>query len=78
MKDSSTIIPVLVKCHGLKISLCTLRRFLRRANLFRERKQSPLLDIVILIQHELEGSDYCIGYTAMRQRCIRNGLMTHY
>ena len=27
------------------------------------------------IQHELDGSGSCICYRAMRQRCIRNGLM---
>ena len=38
-------------------------------------KQSPLLDVMTFIQHELEGSGSCIGYSAMHQRCIRNGSM---
>ena len=61
--------------YGTKSSLCTMHRFLRRGNFYRMGKQSPLLDIVTFIQHELEGSGSCISYTAMHQRCIRNGLM---
>ena len=34
-----------------------------------------MLDIDTLIRHELEGSNSSIGYIAMHQRCIRNGLM---
>ena len=49
--------------------------FLRRVNFYWKGKQSPLLDIVTFIQHELEGSDSCIGYRAIHQRCIKNGLM---
>ena len=64
------IIALLKNCHGIKISLRTLHRCLRRKG-----KQSPLLDIVKFIQHELEGSGSCIGYRAMYKRCIRNGLM---
>ena len=61
--------------HGIKVSLRMLHRFLRWANFYRKVKQSPLLDIVIFIQYELEGCGSCISYRAMHQRCIRNGLM---
>ena len=69
------IIALLKNRHGIKISLLTLLCCLRRANFYRKGKQSPSLDIVTFIQHELEGSGSCIGYRAMYQRCIRNGLM---
>ena len=69
------IIALLKNRHGIKISLRTLHRCLRRANFYRKGKQSPLLDIMTFIQHELEGSGSCIGYRAMHQRCNRNGLM---
>ena len=52
-----------------------LHRFLRRTNFYSKGKQSPLLDIVTFGQHEFKGSGSCIGYRAMHQRCIRNGLM---
>ena len=69
------IIALLKNCHGIKVSLCALHRFLRRKNFYRKGKQSLLLDIVIFIQPDLEGSGSCTGYRAMHQRCIRNGLM---
>ena len=69
------IIALLKNCHGIKVSLCALHRFLRRVNLCRKGKQSLLLDTVTFIQHELEGSGSCTGYRAMHQRCIRIGLM---
>ena len=46
-----------------------------RVNFYRKGKQSLLLDTVIFIQHDLEGSGSCTGYRAMHQRCIRIGLM---
>ena len=69
------IIALLKNRHGIKISPRTLHHCLRRANFYRKGKQSPLLDIVTFIQHELEGSGSCIGYRAMHQRFIRNSLM---
>ena len=69
------IIALLKNCHGIKVSLCALHRFLRRKNFYRKGKQSLLLDIVIFIQPDLEGSGSCTGYRAMHQRCIKNGLM---
>ena len=61
--------------HGIKVSLCTLHRFLRRANFCRKGNQNSLLDIVTFIQHEFKGSGSYIGYSPMPQRWIRNGLM---
>ena len=69
------IIALLKNRHGIKISLRTLHRCLRQVNFYRNRKQSPLLDIVTFMRHELECSRSCIAYGAMHQRCIRNGLM---
>ena len=69
------IIALLKNCRGIKVSLCALHRFLRRANFYRKGKQSLLLDIVTFIQHELEGSSSCTGYRPIHQRCIWNGLM---
>ena len=69
------IIALLRNRHGIKVSLCALYLFLRRVNFYWKGKQSPLLDIVTFIQHELEGSGSCIGYRAIHQRCIKNGLM---
>ena len=69
------IIALLKNCHGIKVSLCALYRFLRRVNSYSKGKQSVLLDIVAFIQHELESSGSCTGYRAMHQRCIKNGLM---
>ena len=69
------IIALLKNCHGIKVSLCALYRFLRRVNSYSKGKQSVLLDIVAFIQHELESSSSCTGYRAMHQRCIKNGLM---
>ena len=68
-------IALIKNCHGIKVSLCALHRFLRRVNPYRKGKQSLLLDIVTFIQHQLEGSGSCTGYRAMHQRCIRNGSM---
>ena len=68
-------IALIKNCHGIKVSLCVLHRFLRRVNPYRKGKQSLLLDIVTFIQHQLEGSGSCTGYRAMHQRCIRNGSM---
>ena len=62
-------------CHGIKICPSTLHRFLKRANFDKKGKQSPFLDIVTFIQHELEDSDSCMGYRGMHERCIRNDLM---
>ena len=56
-------------------SLRTLHRFSRQEKFYRKGKQSPLLDIVTFIQHELDGSGTYIGYRPMHQRCIRTGLM---
>ena len=50
------IIALLKNRHGIKFSLRTLHRCLRRANFYRKGKQSPLLDIVTFIQHEFEGT----------------------
>ena len=47
------IISLLKNCHDIKVSLCGLHRFLRRVNFHRKEKQSPLLEIVTFIQHEL-------------------------
>ena len=69
------IITLLKNRHGIKVSLLTLHRFLRRPNFYRKGKQSPLLDTVTFIQHEVEGSGFCIVYRVMQRRCIRNGLM---
>ena len=55
------IIALLKNCHGIKVSLCALHRFLRRVNFSRKGKQSLLLDIVTFIQHELEGTGSCTG-----------------
>ena len=69
------IIALLKNCHGIKVSLCALHRFLRQVTFYRKEKQSLWLDIVTSIQHEWQGSGSCTGYRAMHQRCIRNGLM---
>ena len=69
------IIALLKNCHGIKVSLCALHRFLRRVNFYRKAKRSLLLDTVTFVQHELAGSGSCTGYRAMHQRCIRNGFM---
>ena len=68
-------ISLLKNCHGIKVNLCVLHCFLRRVNLYRNGKQSLLLDIVTFIQHKLEGSGSCTSYRAIHQRCIRNGSM---
>ena len=68
-------ISLLKNCHGIKVSLCALHRFLRQVNPCRKGKQSLLLDIVTFIQHELEGSGSCTSYRAIHQRCIGNGSM---
>ena len=69
------IIALLKNGRGIKVILCTLHHILSRVSFYRKGKQSPLLDIVTFIQHELEGSGSCTGYRAMHQRCIRNGFM---
>ena len=67
------IIALLEKCHR-KVSLRILHRLLRQQNLYRKGIQSPVLDIVYFIQHDLQGSGSCIGYRALQQRCIKNQL----
>ena len=54
-----------------------MHRFLRRANFYRMGKQSPLLDIVTFIQHELEGSGSCISIL-MVSRLIVAQIIKHY
>ena len=61
------IIDFLKNRHGIKVSLCTVHRFLKRANFYRKGKQSTLLDIMAFIKYNGEGT--------MHKRCIRNGLM---
>ena len=68
------IISLLERCHRKKVSLRTLHRLLRQQNLYRKVIQSLVPDIVSFIQNELQGSDSCIGYRAMQQRCIKNQL----
>ena len=59
---------LLKKFHSIKVILHIRHLFLRQANFYWKGKQSPLLDTVTFIQHELKGSGSCIGYRAMHQR----------
>ena len=62
------IIASLKNNHGIKFGLRKLHRSLRRANFYWEGTQSPFLDRVTFIQHELEGSGSCSGYRTIHQR----------
>ena len=70
----SEILYVLLKCHGISISLRKLHRIFRRLSPYRRREKSPLNSVFSYMLHALKGSQSCYGYRSMHQAIRRAGL----
>lgn len=67
------IVASLVCTHGITLSLRHLKRILKRHGLRRKLPdggESPLADIIIGIDKELNGSGKCLGYRTMWRRLL--------
>ena len=64
----------MLKYHNIIINRRQVRYILSKAGLFRRRHFSPLVDVTLFIQKQLQGSGRMNGYRFMHKKCIRNGL----
>ena len=70
------ILAFLILRHGIRLSMRQLKRILRKRGLTRRKEQSPVNEIVDLIENELQGSGSLIGYRLMHQKLqLYNGLV---
>lgn len=71
------ILAFLILRHGIRLSMRQLKRILRKRGLTRRKQQSPVNEIVDLIENELQGSGNLMGYRLMHQKLqLYNGLVT--
>lgn len=59
--------------HRVIISKSTLKRVLRRLNLWRRKNYSEVLDVALFITEQLESSGKLHGYRWMHKKCLQTG-----
>lgn len=69
----SEILECLAHMNGIILSLRTLKRILSKANLFRRKRKSDILDVALYIMHEVQGAGQLHGYKLMHLKCIQKG-----
>ncbi|EFA07710.1 hypothetical protein TcasGA2_TC002187 [Tribolium castaneum] len=69
------ILSFLVLRHGVFISESTLKRALRRQQLFRRKKYSRLQNVLVFLQEEIQKSGQLHGYRWMHLRCLQKGFI---
>ncbi|KAJ8037931.1 hypothetical protein HOLleu_18876 [Holothuria leucospilota] len=67
------IVFCLQQCHGVHLSLTTVRRRLKGMALYRRRK-SDLLEVALFVMEELERHGQLHGYKTMHLKCIQKSL----
>lgn len=73
--QQSEILAFLNLVHGIEISQRTLKRILKKLNLYRRNYYSNLTDVVKFIQHEISKSGQLHGYRWMHLKCLQNGFV---
>jgi hypothetical protein len=63
----------LASVHGYIVSLRTVKRVLRREQLFRRRNYSDVVEVALFVLKELESSGQLLGYKTMHLKCLQNG-----
>lgn len=61
--------------HNVIISSRTLKRLMKKGQLYRRRKHSDVLDVTLFILQECQGSGQLHGYRWMHSKCIESGLV---
>ena len=68
------LVHILLSIHSVWISIQQLHRLLRLKVFHRKGNPSPSNKLVSFIERQLLGSESCIGYRQMHQRCIQHGI----
>lgn len=69
-----TILGFLAEVHGILISMRTLKRILKGANLSRRKSKTDILEIALFIQDKLQSIGGQHGYRWMHLQCIQSGM----
>ena len=67
------ILACLARMHGVIVSMRTLKRSLKRAELFRRKHKSDILDVALFIIDRLQGIGSLHGHRWMHAACIQSG-----
>ena len=71
--NQEEILDYLATLDQVIISKRTLKRILKKLNLFRRKNYSDVLDVALYLVGELENSGQLHGYKFMHLKCIQNG-----
>ncbi|KAK1154813.1 hypothetical protein AOXY_G27781 [Acipenser oxyrinchus oxyrinchus] len=69
------ILECLAHLDGIIVSIRTLKRYMKRAKLFRRKNKSDVLEVVLYLMGEIEHSGQLHGYRIMHLKCIQGGFV---
>ena len=73
--SNKEILHFLAHQHHTVISLRTLKRIMKRSNLFRRKNFTDIVDVALFLVDELENSGKLLGYKLMHLKCRQEGLV---